>query len=201
MDGRHRADEGRIRAVKESGTLESIVAANMERRYGPGFRERRPLRWEALRQTFLGTKLDGYFGCMNACLTHNVEPRLGQIDIPVLVVAGSEDPTTPPADNRLIASCIPGARYAEIAGGYHFPNVEFDGEFNRIMLDWLEGTARLRSCRARARTPRGSGPFRQWKVRPLSIASATPVMAAASSDIRNRMPAAISSGWARRFIA
>ncbi|MCE8422279.1 hypothetical protein LZ190_27145, partial [Rhodovulum sulfidophilum] len=50
----------------------------------------------------------------------------------------AEDPTTPPADNRLIASCIPGARYAEIAGGYHFPNVEFDGEFNGIMLDWLK---------------------------------------------------------------
>ena len=98
-------------------------------------RERRPLRWEALRQTFLGTKLDGYFGCMNACLTHNVEQRLSQVAAPTLVLAGSEDPTTPPEDNRLIASKISGARYAEIAGGYHFPNVEYDAEFNRIMLD------------------------------------------------------------------
>lgn len=130
---------GRIKAVRDSGSLESIVAANMERRYGPGYRERRPLRWEALRQTFLGTKLDGYFGCMNACLTHNVEPRLGGVTIPTLVVAGSEDPTTPPADNRLIAESIPGARYVEIAGGYHFPNVEFDQEFNGIMTDWLAG--------------------------------------------------------------
>lgn len=128
---------GRIRAVKESGSLESIVAANMERRYGPGYQERRPLRWKALRETFLGTSLDGYFGCMQACLTHNVEPRLHQIDIPTLVLAGSEDPTTPPEDNKLIASKIPAARYVEISGGYHFPNVEFDEEFNRIMLDWL----------------------------------------------------------------
>ncbi|WP_247998048.1 alpha/beta fold hydrolase [Brucella tritici] len=128
---------GRIRAVKEAGTLESIVAANMERRYGPGYQERRPLRWEALRQTFLGTELAGYFGCMYACLNHNVEPRLHQVNIPTLVLAGSEDPTTPPDDNRLIASQIPGARYVEVAGGYHFPNVEFDVEFNRIMIDWL----------------------------------------------------------------
>lgn len=128
---------GRIRAVKESGSLESIVAANMERRYGPGYRERRPLRWKALRETFLGTSLDGYFGCMQACLTHNVEPRLHQIDIPTLVLAGSEDPTTPPDDNKLIASKVVGSRYVEISGGYHFPNVEFDEEFNRIMLDWL----------------------------------------------------------------
>lgn len=128
---------GRIAAVKASGTLESIVAANMERRYGPSYRGRRPKRWEALRETFLGTSLDGYFGCMQACLTHNVEDRLHKIDIPALVLAGSADPTTPPADNKLIASKIKGARYVEIEGGYHFPNVEFDGEFNRIMVDWL----------------------------------------------------------------
>lgn len=129
--------QGRIKAVRESGSLESIVAANMERRYGPGFQKQRPLRWNALRDTFLGTSLDGYFGCMNACLTHNVLPRLGQVDVPTLVLAGSEDPTTPPADNKIIADAIPGARYAEIEGGYHFPNVEFADEFNRIMVDWL----------------------------------------------------------------
>lgn len=127
----------RIAAVRASGSLESIVEANMERRYGPGYRARRPARWQALRETFLGTSLDGYFGCMHACLTHDVEGRLGQVAIPTLVLAGSEDPTTPPADNRLIAEKIPGARYVEIAGGYHFPNVEYDGEFNRIMIDWL----------------------------------------------------------------
>lgn len=128
---------GRIRAVKESGSLESIVDANMERRYGPGYRERRPQRWNALRQTFLGTSLDGYFGCMHACLTHNVEPRLHQVNIPTLVLGGSQDPTTPPGDNKMIASKISGARYVEIEGGYHFPNVEFDQEFNQIMIEWL----------------------------------------------------------------
>jgi 3-oxoadipate enol-lactonase len=128
---------GRIAAVRASGSLDNIVEANMVRRYSPSYRERRPKRWEALRQTFLGTSLDGYFGCMQACLTHNVEGSLNKIGIPTLVLAGSADPTTPPADNKLIASRIPGARYVEIEGGYHFPNVEFDEEFNRIMVDWL----------------------------------------------------------------
>ncbi|MBS7700121.1 MULTISPECIES: alpha/beta fold hydrolase [unclassified Chelatococcus] len=128
---------GRLAAVKASGTLESIVSANMERRYGAGYRERRPKRWEALRETFLGTSLDGYFGCMHACLTHNVEDRLQNIDIPTLVVAGSADLSTPPSDNKLIASKIKGARYVEMKDGYHFPNIEFDEDFNRIMVDWL----------------------------------------------------------------
>lgn len=138
-DGETEMMLSRIASVKESGTLESIVATNMERRYGPGFRERRPVRWEALRQTFLGTSLDGYFGCMHACLSHNVEGRLKNVDIPTLVVSGSEDLSTPPSDGKLIASRIRGARYIEIKDGYHFANVEFDDEFNGIMKDWLSG--------------------------------------------------------------
>ncbi|MBX9459633.1 MAG: alpha/beta hydrolase [Rhizobium sp.] len=127
----------RLATVKASGTLESIVAANMERRYGPNYRARRPRRWEALRETFLGTSLDGYFGCMHACMTHDVVDRLQNVDIPTLVVAGSADLSTPPSDGKLIVSSIKGARYVEIQDGYHFPNVEFDEDFNRIMVDWL----------------------------------------------------------------
>ncbi len=127
----------RIAAVRQSGTLESIVEANMERRYGPDYRSRRPQRWQALRDTFLGTSLDGYYGCMNACMTHNVAPRLHQVSVPTLVLAGTEDLATPASDNRQIAATIPGARYVEIEGGYHFPNVEYDDQFNRIMLDWM----------------------------------------------------------------
>jgi 3-oxoadipate enol-lactonase len=129
--------QARIDAVREAGTLASIVDANMERRYGPAYRTRRPLRWEALRQTFLNTKLEGYFGCMAAILAHDVTARLPGVTVPTLVVAGSADLSTTPEDNQLIANLIPGARYTEIENGYHFPNVEFDEEFTQIMLGWL----------------------------------------------------------------
>ena len=58
--------------------------------------------------------------------------------LPVLVVCGAEDAGTPPAENRRIASLVPGARYEEIANARHFPNVEHPETFNRIMLDWLQ---------------------------------------------------------------
>ncbi|MDI5930003.1 alpha/beta fold hydrolase [Rhizobium leguminosarum] len=127
----------RLAAVKAARSLESIVASNMERRYGSGFRERRPTRWEALRQTFLSTKLEGFFGCMNAVLNHDVLDRLSAVKVPSMVVAGTKDQTTPPESNKLIAETIPCAKYAEITDGYHFPNIEFDSQFNRLMLEWL----------------------------------------------------------------
>jgi 3-oxoadipate enol-lactonase len=59
------------------------------------------------------------------------------------VVCGEHDAGTPAADNRKLAGLIPGARYEEIAGMRHFPNVEAPDAFNRIMLGWLEAQKRL----------------------------------------------------------
>jgi 3-oxoadipate enol-lactonase len=131
----------RMEAVRATGSLQAIVDVNMERRYAPGYRTRRPTRWEALRQTFLGTSLDGYFGCMEAILKHDVSARLPGVRTPTLVLAGSDDVSTPPESNREIARLIPGARYEEIAGGRHFPNVDFDAQFNRMMTGWLADVA------------------------------------------------------------
>jgi 3-oxoadipate enol-lactonase len=128
---------GRMAEVRTAGTLDGIVDDNMQRRYSDTFKSNAPRRWAALRQTFLGTSIAGYLGCMEAVLRHNVYPRLGQVTTPTLVVAGSDDLATPPAANREIANRIPGAEYAEIAGGRHFLNVEFDEQFNRVMLGWL----------------------------------------------------------------
>jgi 3-oxoadipate enol-lactonase len=62
----------------------------------------------------------------------------------VLVVCGEEDAGTPVSENRRLAGLTPGARYEEIAGMRHFPNVEAPDPFNRIMLGWLDAQRRLR---------------------------------------------------------
>ncbi|WP_210483704.1 alpha/beta fold hydrolase [Microvirga antarctica] len=136
-DGDEAFMRGRIETVRAQKSLGSIVDDNMWRRYSPAYQETHGPRWMALRETFLGTSLDGYFGCMEAILAHNVSGRLPGVTAPTLVVAGSDDVSTPPASNQEIARLIPGARYVEIPGGRHFPNVEFDDAFNQIMMDWL----------------------------------------------------------------
>ena len=49
---------------------------------------------------------------------------LETLDIPTLVIAGSEDALTPPAAVREVAACIPGAELAELAGAGHIIPVE-----------------------------------------------------------------------------
>ena len=60
-------------------------------------------------------------------------PLLPQITCPTLVIVGDEDHTTPPADARLIAQGIPGARFAVIAGAGHLSNLEQPEQFNKLV--------------------------------------------------------------------
>jgi 3-oxoadipate enol-lactonase len=60
-------------------------------------------------------------------------PLLPQITCPVLVIVGDEDQTTPPADARLIAQNISGARLAVIAGAGHLSNLEQPDQFNKYV--------------------------------------------------------------------
>lgn len=64
----------------------------------------------------------------------DLAPVLATIRNPTLVMAGSEDATTPPALARELAAGIPGAKFLEIAGCGHCPQIENP----RAFVDALE---------------------------------------------------------------
>jgi 3-oxoadipate enol-lactonase len=128
----------RMKAVREAHSLEPIAEASMDRYLTPAFRAKNPGRWKQLRDTVVGTTPAGYLGCSAAILDFDFVPRLSSVKLPVLIVCGENDAGTPAAENRRLAGLVPGARYEEIAGMRHFPNVEAPDAFNRIMLGWLD---------------------------------------------------------------
>lgn len=67
----------------------------------------------------------------------NLEAELTAVRAPALVVAGSDDRLIPPERGRQIAARIAGARFAEIPGAAHIPNLDSPGEFTRMLLDFL----------------------------------------------------------------
>jgi 3-oxoadipate enol-lactonase len=136
--GARAAWDERMSIVRRANSLAPIAEATMERWFTDAFRNRSPGRWRQIRDTIAGTTPEGYLGCSAAILDFDFVPRLPALRLPVLVVCGGDDPGTPAADNRRLAGLVPGARYEEIAGMRHFPNVEAAERFNRIMLGWLE---------------------------------------------------------------
>ncbi len=128
----------RIKAVREANSLAPIAEASMDRYLSPAFQAKNPGRWKQLRDTVVGTTPAGYLGCSAAIIDFDFVARLPSLRLPVLVVCGEEDAGTPASENRRLAGLVPDARYEEIPGMRHFPNVEAPGPFNRIMTGWLD---------------------------------------------------------------
>jgi 3-oxoadipate enol-lactonase len=128
--------------VRRANSLEPIGEATMERWFTDAFKGKHQGRWRQIRDTIAATTPQGYLGCSSAIMNFDFAARLPSLRLPVLVVCGSEDPGTLAAENRRLASLVPGARYEEIHGMRHFPNVEAPDAFNRIMLGWLDAHRR-----------------------------------------------------------
>ena len=62
---------------------------------------------------------DAYAACCDALAAFDLRDRLDAITAPTLLVAGREDPATPPAHLREIADAVPGAALVELPGASH----------------------------------------------------------------------------------
>jgi 3-oxoadipate enol-lactonase len=127
----------RFNAVRKAGSVEPVADASMERWFTPAFKTRRPARWKEVRDAISNTSIPGYITAAKAVMNFDVIAQLPRITTPAIVLCGDSDPGTPPAGNKLIAEKIPGARYYELKDARHCQNVEWQEQFNRIMLDWL----------------------------------------------------------------
>jgi 3-oxoadipate enol-lactonase len=142
--GAQAAWDDRINTVHRANSLAPLADATVERWLNDSFKAKNPGRWTQIRDTVIGTTPAGYLGCCAAILDFDFVPQLPSLRVPLLVVCGSDDPGTPASENRRLAGLVPGARYEEIPGMKHFPNVEAPDAFNRIMLGWLEAQKRAR---------------------------------------------------------
>lgn len=65
--------------------------------------------------------------------------RLAEIKAPTLVIVGDQDISEIQDTADLLVSKIPGARKELIRDAAHLPNLEHPEEFNRLLLDFLNG--------------------------------------------------------------
>ncbi|MGW2318434.1 bifunctional 3-oxoadipate enol-lactonase/4-carboxymuconolactone decarboxylase PcaDC [Streptomyces sp. NPDC001680] len=62
---------------------------------------------------------EAYAACCDALAAFDLRDRLGDIAVPTLLVAGKQDPATPPAHLREIADAVPGSTLVELPGASH----------------------------------------------------------------------------------
>ena len=128
----------RARTVRAEGTA-AIAEAGVSRGLTPGDLERHPDRAEFLRAMIAAVPAEGYAACCGVIERMDLLDVLPKISAPTLVIAGAEDPATPPAGHSdLIAEGIPGARLEVVADAAHLGNYEQPEEFTRLILGHLE---------------------------------------------------------------
>jgi 3-oxoadipate enol-lactonase len=113
----------RAQTVREH-TVDAVADGALERWFTPGFREAQPELMAQIRKGLTDTSSEGYAGCCEALAALDLYPALGSISAPTLVIAGAEDPATPPDHGRAIADGIAGARFELIEGAAHLANIE-----------------------------------------------------------------------------
>jgi 3-oxoadipate enol-lactonase len=126
----------RANLVREQGPG-AIADATIERWFTPGFVERNPDTVARLRATLADTPPEGYAACCDAIGGMDQLADLERIEAPTLVIAGREDPATPPPHAERIAEGIRRARL-EIVDAAHLANIERAEEVTRLTLSHLE---------------------------------------------------------------
>jgi len=79
---------------------------------------------------------DGYVGGCCAVRDYDARNDISSIRVPTLVISGTHDPATPPADGHFLADRIAGARYVELDAS-HLSNIEASTRFTSEVLAFL----------------------------------------------------------------
>jgi 3-oxoadipate enol-lactonase len=133
--GTPEAWNARIEAVQKNG-MKSVAAAVVERWFTPAFRQKAPATIANTLKMLEETNADGYAACCAAVRDFDFREQLSNIRIPTLVISGTHDPATPPADGRFLAQHIPGARYVELNAA-HLSNIEDQDRFTAELAAFL----------------------------------------------------------------
>jgi 3-oxoadipate enol-lactonase len=108
----------------------------LDRWFTASFRQNHPSIEPRTRRMLEATDPNGYAACCGAVRDADFRSHLQLIHNPCLVIAGTNDPATPPVDCKFLAANIVGAQYIELNAS-HISNIEASEAFNRAVLDFL----------------------------------------------------------------
>ena len=126
----------RARIVRAQG-MEAIASTVVGRWFTAELEREEPETVARFRAMLAVTPPEGYARCCEAVGAWDARERISAIAVPVLVVAGADDPATPVEHAELIASRIPGARLQVLDRAAHLANVERAEEFTSAVLEHL----------------------------------------------------------------
>jgi 3-oxoadipate enol-lactonase len=125
----------RMDAIRKQG-MKPVAAAAIERWFTSDFRAMNPSAVAIIHRILESTNQEGYISNCAAVRDFGFRDQLARIHTPTLVISGTHDPATTPADGRFLAEHIPGARYIELNAA-HLCNIEEADAFSHAAVSFL----------------------------------------------------------------
>jgi len=126
----------RITAVQEGG-MRAIAGAVIDRWLTAGWRAAHSGETARVQQMLESTEAGGYVATCAAVRDADFREKLQGIKTPTLIISGTHDLATTPADGQFLEGKIRGARYVELSSA-HLSNIEARDDFNRTVLGFLK---------------------------------------------------------------
>lgn len=139
LDGRTTRDgwiTARLEAIDAGATVSDISPAVIDAISGPDF-SGAALETAIASMNRIGEP--GLRAAVHLLPDHDVRARLGEIDLPTLVIVGELDEETPPSYAAALAAGIPGTRRHEVVAGVgHLTPLEAPATFNSVLRSFLD---------------------------------------------------------------
>ena len=147
-DTRPQADADAARLTREETAtrtldegMHTIADAMLLKLLAPSTQAERPGIVERVREMIVNTDPQGAASALRGMAVRRDQTELlREINCPTLIVVGSLDLITPPADAEIIHRGIRGSRLEVITGAGHVSNVERPAEFNHALEKFLRET-------------------------------------------------------------
>jgi 3-oxoadipate enol-lactonase len=129
----------RLWELFRDGHREDIADPAMKYFFAPKTYQDRPELIEKYKREVIGVKEgEGMFAAALAVFNRSdIGDAISRIDAPTLVIAGRDDPATPPAQAEFIAGQIPNARLEVIEDANHLVAIEKPREVTKLVREFL----------------------------------------------------------------
>lgn len=126
----------RAALVREQGT-QAVAEAVVGRWFTPAWAQAHPERIAFYREMVAATPAAGYASCCQAIEKMDILGGLETIPTPTLVIAGGDDPATPPYHGKLIAETVQKGRLDIVSPGAHLASAEQPEAVNKLILEHI----------------------------------------------------------------
>ena len=134
--GQEQAWNDRAALVREQG-LKPIAATAATRWFTERFIQSQATIVESLSNDLAAGSAEGYASCCEALAKADLREDLKNITVPVLVIAGQQDPVTTVADGQFMVDRIANSQLFEINAS-HISNIECPEEFTQAVRQFIK---------------------------------------------------------------